>query len=158
MRFAIEEKSLYGKPHPRPCVSGIVMKDGKVLLTLRSEKVLFPKQWCAPGGHLVGGHDWTQTLKDEVLEEVGLTVLEYKLLGIYSDPKVNLLKDEKTGETLPFVVAAFVVTKFEGEVRINDESVEFGWFGKDDLPEAMLPPEKVKVLDAFQFQGKCFIR
>ena len=150
--------AMYGKEHPRVAVNGVIIKDGKVLLTLRSDKVLFPRLWCPPGGHLIAGSDWVGTLKQEVEEEVGLKVLSHQLIGIYSDPEVNIIFDEKSGKKIPFVSASFLVTEFEGEVKINDESIEFGWFAEKDLPSPFIPCDAVKVKDAFRFQGKCFVK
>jgi len=149
---------MYGKDHPRVAVNAIIMQKEKVLLTLRSDKVLFPRQWCPPGGHLIPGKSWVDTMMDEVKDEVGLQVVDYQFLGIYSDPSVNIIFDPASGEKIPFVSVAFLVTKFEGEVRINDESLEAAWFGERNLPSPIIPCDEVKVRDAFEFQGKCFVR
>lgn len=149
---------MYGKAHPRVSVNAIIMRKEKVLLTLRSDKVLFPRQWCPPGGHLRPGSSWVDTMIDEVKEEVGLDVIDYQFLGIYSDPSVNLIFDSTSGERIPFVSACFLVTEFEGEVKINEESLEAAWFTERNLPSPLIPADEVKVRDAFEFQGRCFVR
>ncbi len=140
-----------------PTVSGAVFNpEGKLLLTLRSEKVLCPGTWCLPGGRLVGGDDWLTTLRKEVQEEVGLRVVEQKLIGIYSDPKVSIFHVDEG--TLHFLAASFLVTSFSGEVQPNDEVCEWGWFSESELPEPLLVTEPMKIRDAFRFRGEVSVR
>jgi 8-oxo-dGTP pyrophosphatase MutT (NUDIX family) len=151
MNFPIER--------PRPAVSAVIMNpEKKVLLTLRSPKVWWPGQWCLPGGHLKGGQDWLTACQEEVREEVGLEVVKAKLVGIYSDPEVNQLWESRTGKKLSFVVASFLITDYRGEVRVNEEVSEVGWFELDRLPTPLLVSEKIKISDAFRFDGQAFVR
>jgi ADP-ribose pyrophosphatase YjhB (NUDIX family) len=158
MDLNLKDPFMYGKEHPRVAVNAVIIQKEKVLLTLRSDKVLFPRQWCPPGGHLIPGKSWADTMMQEVEEEVGLTVLDYQLLGIYSDPSVNIIFDSKSGERIPFVSVCFLVTEFQGDVRINDECLEASWFHERSLPSPLIPCDEVKVRDGFEFQGKCFVR
>ncbi|MBM4317124.1 MAG: NUDIX domain-containing protein [Deltaproteobacteria bacterium] len=151
MNFPIER--------PRAAVSAVIMNpEKKVLLTLRSSKVWWPGQWCLPGGHLRGGQDWLSTCREEVSEEVGLEVVKARLVGIYSDPEVNQLWEPRAGKKLSFVVASFLVTDYRGEVKVNDEVSEVGWFELDRLPTPLLVSEKIKISDAFRFDGQAFVR
>lgn len=146
------------KKHPIPAVTAAVMRDGKVLLTLRSGSVQFPKQWCLPGGRVQGGQDWKKAVEVELEEEVGLKIKNAKLLGIYSNGEENILVDEKTNQKMPFVVVAFLVTEFEGEPTLSSEVDEVRWCDAHSLPEPLLKSEKTKILDAFQFSGTVFVR
>ncbi len=153
--------SLYGKDpkYPRVCVSAaIVNKEGKVLLTKRSEKVWYAGTWCLPGGHVEGGEDWIAAVRKEVLEEVGLKVKNEVLVGIYSDPKLNTLEDKPSGRVNVFVSACFLIRDFEGEVKITDEVSEYGWFSVDKLPTDTIPVEALKCQDSFKPKEFPFVR
>lgn len=144
---------------PRPVVSAVILnKQNEVLLTLRSQKVWWPGKWCLPGGHLKGGQDWLAAVQEEVSEEVGLQVVKAELSGIYSDPKLNQLYEPKLGKTLSFVAATFVIRDYRGEVKLNEECAEFGWFSVDKLPEGIFASEKIKISDALRFEGQTFVR
>ncbi|MFM8313873.1 MAG: NUDIX hydrolase, partial [Deltaproteobacteria bacterium] len=125
---------------------------------LRSSKVWWPGQWCLPGGHLKGGQDWITACREEVSEEVGLQLVSAQLVGIYSDPQVNQLWEPKSAKKLTFVVASFLVTDYQGEIKTNDEVSEVGWFSIDELPTPLLASEKIKISDALRFHGQAFVR
>lgn len=146
------------KKHPIPAVTAVVMREGKILLTLRSDSVQFPKQWCLPGGRVQGGQDWKKAVETELEEEVGLKIKKSQLLGIYSNGEENILTDEKTGTTSAFAVVAFIVTEFEGEPTTSSEVDELKWCDLKSLPTPLLKSEKTKILDAFHFSGKAFVR
>ncbi len=146
------------KKHPIPAVTAAVMREGKILLTLRSDSVQFPKHWCLPGGRVQGGQDWKKAIEVELEEEVGLKIKSSTLLGIYSNGEENILKDEKTGEEIPFVVVAFQVSEFEGEPQLSSEVDEVRWCDLSSLPSPLLKSEKTKIIDAFEFSGSVFVR
>lgn len=141
----------------RPAVTGVILNPNQeVLLTLRSNKVLFPGQWCLPGGHLDGGTDWISSLKAEMAEEVGIEVKSQKLVGIYSDPELNLF--EEKGEEFFFVVASFLIDGFGGVPTTSPEVDEVGWFSLETLPKNLLKCERVKIQDALSFTGQAVTR
>ncbi len=145
---------------PIPAVNGVVFNEAReVLMTRRSPKVREPGKWCLPGGHLDGGEDWRTAMRREMKEETGLTVISDALFGIYSDPKLTV-----TTELLPggyhgqFIVAAFLITEYEGELIPNDEVDLWGWFNVNELPTPILKSHPIRALDAFQFNGNVFVR
>lgn len=148
------------KIKPIPAVNGVLLNaEGRVLLTRRSPSVREPGKWCLPGGHLDGGEDWRTAFRREMSEEVGIEVLDERLIGIYSDPALTV-----TAEPLPegfhgqFVVASFLVTQFRGEIVPNREVDLWNWFSPDDLPSPILKSHPIRVLDALKFTGEPFIR
>lgn len=152
---------MYGenRRYPIPCVSAFIQNGkGEALLTKRSDKVFFPGLWCLPGGHVNGGESWVHTLINEVKEEVGLTVLEYQLIGIYSDPKINYLEEPTTKKMRAYASALFMVTRFEGVITPNDEVSEVGWYGLQNLPQPFIECERVKTVDGFHFKGTVFVK
>ena len=145
---------------PLPAVNAVVFNEhGEVLLTRRSKSVREPGKWCLPGGHVESAEKWVTALRRELEEETGLVVVQETLTGIYSDPGLTV-----THEVLPegyygqFVVAAFKINAFKGEVTPNDEVDEWDWFDLDNMPDPILKSHPVRALDAAKFKGEVFVR
>lgn len=143
-----------------PAVNAAILNPkGQLLLTLRSNKVREPGLWCLPGGHFDPGETWAQAAAREVKEEVGLTVWDGKLLGIYSDPALNIVQHPNApGGWGQFLAAVFVFRSFEGDVTPNEEVAEWGWFSADALPEPFVTSHRVRLGDLWSFQGEAFSR
>lgn len=84
-------------------------------------------------------------------EEIGLTVLESSLLGVYSDPKITVTEEPiiLNGQELfiHFVVAVFIVTKVLGEPLANEEVDGWGWYTRDNLPSPIIRSHPIRLLD-----------
>lgn len=145
---------------PIPAVNAAIFNEKRqILLTRRSPVVREPGKWCLPGGHLDGGEPWATALVREVKEEVGLTVLEHKLVGIYSDPTLTVTEQAfYEGKRGQFVVAFFLVSRYEGEVTPNEEVDQWEWFESGRLPSPILKSHPIRVEDAFRFRGEPFVR
>ena len=101
--------------------TGLVVKDGRVLLGKRTSTLRFAGMWDAFGGHLVPCEDPSAALVRELKEELGVDVVALRFLGIYEDV-------DPTSRDL-FRHYLFLVTRWEGDVRIaNDEHSEIRWF------------------------------
>ena len=104
---------------PIPAVNtAIFNENNEILLTRRSSTVREPGKWCLPGGHLEVGEFWLDGAIRETQEEVGITVTQAILCGIYSDPFLTVTTDviQPEGYRAQFVVALFKVLAFEGDV------------------------------------------
>ena len=101
--------------------SGIMFRQGKfVFLIQRSDD----GTWCQPGGTVEPGELVIDAARREVLEEVGYQ---------YDGP---LTPHSVYGDYLTF--RAEVPDKFEA--KLNDESLDAGWFHIDDLPKPLHQP------------------
>ena len=139
--------------------AAILNERGEVLITRRSQSIREPGKWCLPGGHVDGGEDWMTAVAREVREEVGIEIQTPKLLGIYSDPALTVTENELSGGYRgQFLVATFIVKKFEGEINPNDEVDKWNWFPKGELPDPMLKSHPIRIEDAFNFSGDAFVR
>jgi mutator protein MutT len=52
----------------------IISKEGKLLLTKRQSKMIFPNAWVLPGGHLDLGESLEQCIVREIQEETGIII------------------------------------------------------------------------------------
>lgn len=114
-------------------VTGIIVKDGKFLLTKRSPKEkAFPNMWTVPGGKLEI-NDYAKKQKDtsdawynilenllrrEVKEETGLDIKNIRYL-------TSLTFVRPDG--IPVVIISLFADHHDGEVILNEESVNHAW-------------------------------
>lgn len=107
------------------CVDGIYVKDRKILLLKRNTEP-FKGCWHIIGGHVEENETLKDALKREFREETNLDVE----IGRIIDARI-----EKTFDRIKIIVA-FEILSSEGEIRLNSESQEYGWF-------AEIPPNSV---------------
>ena len=119
-------------------ITGIVVKDGKYLITKRSaDEKLFPSMWTVPGGKLEvedyiylkkdTSQHWynifEKIIRKEVKEEVGLDIKNIRYL-------TNMIM--MAGET-PLLIVSLFADYDRGEVVLDQDSVDYAWV---DLEEA----------------------
>ena len=118
-------------------VTGIIIKDGKYLITKRPPtKKAFPNKWTVPGGNLEVS-DYMDIPKDtsehwynifekvlirEVMEEVGLKIGNIKYLT-----SMTFLKGQD-----PCLIVSLYADYLSGEVILNDESVDYAWVDTEE--------------------------
>lgn len=113
--------------------TGLIARDGRVLLGKRTSTVRFAGMWDAFGGHLVPCEEPSSALVRELDEELGITALQPRFLGIYEDI------DPTSKEVFRHYL--FFVTRWSGEPRIaNDEHSEIRWFAPDEAADLSLAP------------------
>ena len=101
------------------CVDGIYLKSGKVLFLKRNVAPF--KGFC----HVVGGHvEENETLKEalkrEFKEETSLTVE----VGEIVEGRIEQTPDRTK------IIVAFGVVSARGEIKLNSENQEYGWFNR----------------------------
>jgi len=113
--------------------TGLIAREGRVLLGKRTSTIRFAGMWDAFGGHLVPCEEPSTALVRELEEELGITALRPRFLGIYEDL-------DPTSKEL-FRHYLFFVTRWNGEPRIaNDEHSEIRWFAPDEADGLRLAP------------------
>jgi len=113
--------------------TGLIAREGRVLLGKRTSTVRFAGMWDAFGGHLVPCEEPSSALVRELEEELGITALQPRFLGIYEDI------DPTSREVFRHYL--FFVTRWRGEPRIaNDEHSEIRWFAPDEADDLSLAP------------------
>ncbi len=116
---------------------------GQVLLTRRRDNGL----WCLPGGHMDLEEKLDQTALREAQEETGLSVRLERLVGLYSSyyPPGSFGEDSSAHTIL---VALFRAQATGGDLTLNAEVTEFGWFETDHLPQDLIPQHIRRIRDA----------
>ena len=112
------------------CADVLVLKDDKILLQLRSEKLLMePGKWALAGGFIDLNETVVEGAEREVPEETGWKVRDIELLRVLDDPK----RRHDPRQNIVFLYAATATEKVgEGDW----ETDELRWFALTDLPTA----------------------
>jgi 8-oxo-dGTP pyrophosphatase MutT (NUDIX family) len=127
--------------------AALVIGDGKgnVLLQLRADD----KTWANHGGSIELDEKVEDALAREVKEELGITILEYKLLNIYSGPNYHNIYPN--GDEVSCIDITYYCHKFEGNIMLQeDEVLEVKWFNKDNLPENLHHNSVLALKDYFR--------
>ena len=113
-----------------PAVEGLLVRDGKVLL---SKRAIEPRRgyWDLPGGFLEEGEEPLDGLAREFREETGLAVRALEWLGTHLDPYEHY-----------FVLGMTWLVEADGDPRAADDAEEVAWFGPDELPDEMAFPHQ----------------
>jgi ADP-ribose pyrophosphatase YjhB (NUDIX family) len=125
--------------NPKPCANAIVVRDDKVLLARRAYAP-WKGAWGSPGGFCEAGEHPVETVEREVLEETGLKVSVTDYLGVWVDTYGD---DPPEPDADVINVAYYTATALGGDETGFDrrEVSEMGWFGWDELPPDLAPPE-----------------
>lgn len=128
-----------------PC-AGAIIGDGKgnVLLQLRKDD----NTWATHGGSVELDERVEDAMIREVKEEIGLTILEYTLLKIYSGPEYHNVYPN--GDEVSCIDIVYYSHNFEGTIVLQeDEVIEVKWFNKDSLPENISERTKIWLNEYF---------
>ncbi|UZE93005.1 MAG: NUDIX domain-containing protein [Candidatus Nealsonbacteria bacterium] len=144
-------------------VTGIIVKDGKYLITKRSPKEkAFPGLWTVPGGKLKQS-DYSSLPKDtadhwynvlenllerEIEEEVGLKVKNIRYLLSLSFIRAD---------DIPTIIISLYCDYGSGEVKLSEESVDYAWITAVELDKYKFVPglrEEIELVDKILKKGK----
>lgn len=119
-------------------VTGIIIKDGKYLITKRASfEKAFPNQWTVPGGKLelndyakrpkdTSAH-WYNIFEDllrrEIMEETGLKVKNLRYLTSLSYIRPD---------NIPTIIVSLFADYDEGEVKLCNALTEYAWISLDE--------------------------
>lgn len=137
-----------------------VGKDGKLgvgcsasIFDSEREKILLIRRadngkWAVPGGYMEAGESFSEACKREVWEETGLEIHVKRLIGIYTSP--NLLLEYPDGNKWQLVVLHFEAEAVRGELTLEDETTEFGYFSLNEANRLeMNSLDRKRVIDGF---------
>jgi 8-oxo-dGTP diphosphatase len=120
----------------RPIVGvlGVVRRDGRVLLVERARAPSVGK-WGFPGGVLELGETIFEAVARELREETGLVVEPIEMLTT-----LDVLDRDADGRVRThYALIAVLADWLSGEVIIDDEAHDFGWFTVDEVEARKLP-------------------
>lgn len=111
----------------RPAASIVLIQDNKILMLKRADNLC----WTLPGGTLEHNENLTTCLTREVKEECNLDIEILDIIGTYTDP--NIIVEYMDGEVRREFTIVFYGKIVGGDIKIDDESLEFDFIPIDDL-------------------------
>ncbi len=125
----------------------------KILLTRREDN----NQWCLPGGGMEPGESASETCVREVEEETGLHVTIKRLIGVYTTPDELIVY--RDGNKIQLVALCFEAEIVGGELRLSDETTEYGYFSYQEIQGLdLLMNHARRIEDAYSGKTTTFIR
>ncbi len=138
-----------------PGVAGVVLDgEGRVLLMRRSDNGL----WGIPSGHVEPGETVETAIIREIAEETGLNVVASELVGVYSDPRSQVMTYPDR-RICHFVTSCFLCGVTGGSlVTSGPETLDAGFFPPSNLPDPLMPMHPRWLSDALAPSGRPFVR
>lgn len=118
----------------------IVNEQGQILMQSRADRDM----WGLPGGCQELGETMEETVVREVKEETNLDVREEDLttIGVISGPTRR--SEYPNGDVVINNTVLFLIDKYQGEVKFNQESKDMKFFDLDNIPENQHDPDLVE--------------
>jgi 8-oxo-dGTP diphosphatase len=126
------ESFVSGVPGPAAIVAAVLVRDGRVLLCLRSpQRRWSPCLWDLPGGHVERGESDPVALARELCEELGVTVAPASIAATL--PEVRIIDPEVD-------MRVWIVHDWAGEAvnAAPEEHDAVGWFEPSQLEQLSL--------------------
>ena len=132
----------------RLSVSAVVWREAsagrELLLMRRSDN----GHWGLPGGYVEKGESVAEAVAREVFEETGVMITVGRLIGIYSDPKRQVI-EYSPHQRVHAVNLCFEASGVgQGEATTPDETLELGYFAPEALPSPFVPIHTIRIEDA----------
>jgi 8-oxo-dGTP pyrophosphatase MutT (NUDIX family) len=103
------------------------------------------------------GENASETCIREVEEETGLQVTIKSLIGIYTTPDELIVY--RDGNKIQLVALCFEAEIVGGELRLSDETTEYGYFSYQEIQELdLLLNHARRIKDAYSGKTTTFIR
>jgi 8-oxo-dGTP pyrophosphatase MutT (NUDIX family) len=138
----------------RPSVSAVILDSrGRRLLQQRSDG----GQWGLPGGSVEIGESLREAVIREVHEETGLRVAVGRLVGVYSEPGLQVVR-YPDGNVWHYVNVCFECAVQAGQLTTCDETLALAWVPLRRLPRTLVPNHRIRISDARRRRAAAFIR
>lgn len=128
-------------PFPILAASGLLIKDGKILLVKRKSPPSIGR-WSLPGGVVEKGESLKEAVKREFFEETSLGVEAVKLLTVYEKIEVQ---EDKVG--YHYVILLYLLEYINGSVKANDDAQDACFFSRDEILGLNLTDGLIDVLN-----------
>ena len=138
----------------RASASAVIFdRKGRLLLQQRSDG----GQWGLPGGSMEIGESAAQAVVREVREETGLEVRPRRLIGVYSDPRLQVVR-YPDGNVWHYVSLCFECTVRGGTLTTCDETLALEYFPLHRLPGTLLANHRIRIRDARARRTAAYVR
>ena len=138
----------------RSGVAAVILDgQGRILLQRRSDNGL----WGLPGGSVEIGDSVRDAIIREVREETGLLVDVVRLIGVYSDPKFQVVR-YPDGHVVHYVSSLFACRILEGGLQTCEETLDLRFFDAESIPDDLVPMHRIRIQDAMMENPAAFIR
>ena len=123
-------------------VAGLVVRDGKVLITQRTAAQALPLQWELPGGKVEPGEAPVAALVRELFEEIGITVEVGRVWDVlfHAYPAFDL------------VMIVYACRILDGEPRAI-EVADLAWVPPGELPRWDVLPADRPLIERLATEG-----
>ena len=131
------------------CASAFVINpnDKKILLVKHSDY----DKWLQPGGHIEEDETPEEAAIREVYEETGVKIT---LLGEHFPREDDLIRPlgvqcnrKENGNRFIDIIYAGMPNNLEAPLKKNDESIEIGWFSRNELDRLPIFPDVKITMD-----------
>lgn len=120
----------------RVAVAVIIDEQQRLLITQRSARKSHGGFWEFPGGKLEEGEEPQQALQREILEEVGLEVLDSHYLQ-----EITHCYDGK-----PVTLLLFLVTRFSGIAYCREDQMDLRWIKRTEYHNYQFPAANQQII------------
>ena len=105
--------------------AGVVLYDSQGRILLLRHRYRPGSGWGIPGGFLGQGEQPEAAARRELKEELGIDVGDLRLAFVRTLTSIRQVENVFTGQ-------------FDGTIAaVNDEVLEYRWFGREELPEQL---------------------
>ena len=131
------------------CASAFVINpnDKKILLVKHADY----DKWLQPGGHIEEDETPEEAAIREVYEETGIKIT---LLGEHFPREDDLIRPlgvqcnrKENGNRFIDIIYAGIPNNVEAPLKKNDESIEIGWFSRNELDRLPIFPDVKITMD-----------
>ena len=122
------------------CAGALIVREDQILLQRRTDN----GRWGLIGGLVEMNETYAQAALREIREETGLEVKLDSFLGIFHNHNMVW----SNGDAAHVICAMFTASIVRGEPRIDEESLELRFFGRNELPP-LFAEDHIAALDAY---------
>ncbi|MBL7054065.1 NUDIX hydrolase [Patescibacteria group bacterium] len=134
---------LFFYQNSRPCVTAIIVKQDKILLTKRGIDP-YKGFWDLPGGFLEEGEHPKTGIKREVKEELGVEIKLDKIIGFFIDKYLSAGKDLYT------LNVCYLSKITKGNIIPASDVKSVKWVNLDSLPKKFAFKNVIQAIESYK--------